>query len=139
MHAPETTNRCPPGQAPTVLIADDAQAVRGVFRVILVEHGYQVLEAENGYEAVALYAHHRPNVVLLDINMPRLDGLGALVQIKALDPHARVIMVTAQGERGKVMAAIRAGAQDYVVKPFQVQRVLSAIGTLLTKEPRSGR
>ena len=116
---------------PTILIAEDAAHVRRVCKVILEEHGFRVLEAEDGLEAVSHYARHRPDVVMLDINMPRLDGLGALGRIKQLDPSARVIMVTATGEQAKVLAAIRAGARDYVVKPFQVRRVLQAVRKLL--------
>jgi two-component system, chemotaxis family, chemotaxis protein CheY len=116
----------------TVLIADDAPAVRAVCRVLLAEHGYHVIEAEDGQEAVALYAACRPHVTLLDINMPRLDGLGALARIRELDPHAHVVMLTAKPERDKVLAAIRAGAQDFVAKPFQVKRVLDAIEKLLS-------
>jgi two-component system chemotaxis response regulator CheY len=71
-------------------------------------------------------------VTLLDINMPVLDGLSALTRIKHLDPNARVVMLTALGEKDKVVAAIRAGAQDYVVKPFRVERVLQAVRTLLS-------
>jgi two-component system, chemotaxis family, chemotaxis protein CheY len=116
---------------PTILIAEDAAHVRRVCKLILVEHGFRVLEAEDGLEAVSQYVTHRPDVVMLDINMPELDGLGALAQIKHHDPQARVVMLTAAGEQDKVLAAIRAGARDYVVKPFQVRRVLQAVQKLL--------
>jgi two-component system chemotaxis response regulator CheY len=94
-----------------------------------------VLEAANGEEAVTWYARHHPDAVLLDINMPVLDGIGALVRIRELDPQARVIMLTAQGEHDDVRAAIRAGARDYLLKPFTVRRVLQAVEILL----KSGR
>lgn len=116
---------------PLVLIAEDAAHVRRVCSVLLRDHGIQVVEVENGREAVAFYAAHRPNVVVMDINMPGLDGLAALSQIMKLDPQARVVMLTASGEREKVLAAIRAGARDYVVKPFQVNRLLKAVTRLL--------
>jgi two-component system, chemotaxis family, chemotaxis protein CheY len=116
---------------PTILTAEDAAHVRRVCKLILVEHGFRVLEAEDGLEAVSQYVTHRPDVVMLDINMPELDGLGALAQIKHHDPQARVVMLTAAGEQDKVLAAIRAGARDYVVKPFQVRRVLQAVQKLL--------
>src|SRR4051794_5957738 len=81
----------------TVLIAEDAAHVRGVCRVILIEYGYCVIEAANGREAVTKFLWHRPDVVVLDINMPEVDGLAALAQIKQFDPGARVIMLTALG------------------------------------------
>jgi two-component system chemotaxis response regulator CheY len=115
----------------TILIADDATHVRRVCKVILSEYGYCVIEAENGLAAVKRFVWHRPDVVLLDINMPELDGLGALIQIRHHDPHARVIMLTALGEKDQVVAAIQAGARDYVLKPFRVKQVQRAIQTLL--------
>jgi two-component system chemotaxis response regulator CheY len=124
---------------PTILIAEDATHVRRVCKVILSEHGYCVIEAANGLEAVDRFVWHRPDVVLLDINMPVLDGLGALMQIRQHDPHARVIMLTALGEKDQVVAAIQAGARDYVLKPFQVKRVLQSVEKLLDEHPQGSR
>jgi two-component system chemotaxis response regulator CheY len=118
-----------------ILIADDATHIRRVCKVILSEYGYCVVEAEHGLAAVKKFVWHRPDVVLLDTDMPELDGLGALVQIRQHDPQARVIMLTALGERDKVVAAIKAGARDYVLKPFRVNQVLRAIQTLLDEPP----
>jgi two-component system chemotaxis response regulator CheY len=123
----------------TILIADDATHVRRVCKVILSEYGYCVIEAENGLAAVKRFVWHRPDVVLMDIDMPELDGLGALVQIRQHDPHARVIMVTAAAEKDKVVAAIRAGACDYVLKPFRVKQVLRVIQTLLSDPPHQSK
>lgn len=115
----------------TILIADDAAFMRMRCGRMLAEHGYEVLEAENGREAVAKYQQYRPDAVLLDITMPELDGLAALKEIKGLDPNARVAMVTALGQQQVVMAALQAGARDFVVKPFQPERVLAAVQKLL--------
>ncbi|HWP29181.1 MAG TPA: response regulator [Chloroflexota bacterium] len=115
----------------TILIADDAAFMRMRCGRMLTEHGYEVLEAENGREAVAKYQQYRPDAVLLDITMPELDGLAALKEIKGLDPNARVAMVTALGQQQVVMAALQAGARDFVVKPFQPERVLAAVQKLL--------
>ncbi|MBI3964337.1 MAG: response regulator [Chloroflexi bacterium] len=115
----------------TILIADDAAFMRMRCGRMLTEQGFNVLEAENGREAVDKYTAHRPDAVLMDITMPELDGLGALREIKALDPNARVAMVTAIGQQQVVMAALQAGAKDFVVKPFQPERVLAAVQKLL--------
>jgi two-component system chemotaxis response regulator CheY len=115
----------------TILIADDAAFMRMRCGRMLAEHGFEVLEAENGREAVAKYQQYRPDAVLLDITMPELDGLAALKEIKGLDPNARVAMVTALGQQQVVMAALQAGARDFVVKPFQPERVLAAVQKLL--------
>ena len=115
----------------TILIADDAAFMRMRCGRMLAENGYTVVEAENGRQAVEKYQEHRPDVVLMDITMPELDGLGALAEIKKLDPHAKVAMVTALGQQQVVMGALQAGAKDFVVKPFQPERVLAAVQKLL--------
>ncbi len=116
---------------PTILIADDAAFMRMRCGRLLADEGYQVLEAENGRDAVTKYQAHRPDAVLLDITMPELDGLAALREIKAFDPQARVAMVTAMGQQQVVMDALQAGAKDFVVKPFQPERVLAAVQKIL--------
>lgn len=114
-----------------ILVVDDAAFMRMRCGRMLTEHGFEVIEAENGREAVTKYKEHRPDAVLMDITMPELDGLGALREIKQLDPNARVAMVTALGQQQVVMAALQAGARDFVVKPFQPERVLAAVQKLL--------
>ena len=84
-------------------------------------------EAANGLEAVDRYKQLRPDVVTLDITMPEMDGIAALREILALDPQARVVMCSALGQESKVLEAVRAGARDFVVKPFAPERVLAAI------------
>ena len=111
-----------------VLVVDDAAFMRKMVTDALVKGGHEVVgEAGNGNEAVARYQELRPEVMTLDITMPEKDGLAALKEIIAMDPQARVVMCSALGQESKVLEAIKAGAKDFVVKPFQPDRVLSAI------------
>ena len=114
-----------------ILIVDDAEFLRMRISKMLIGDGYEVVEAENGALAVEKYKEVKPDVVLMDITMPEMDGLTALKQIRALDPRARVIMLTALGQESVVLEAIKSGARDFVVKPFERERVLSAISKLL--------
>ena len=114
-----------------VMVVDDAAFMRLRACKVLQDNGHQVVQAENGAEAVRQYAVHRPDAVLLDITMPEMDGLAALKEIKKMDPTARVAMVTAMGQQAIVMEALRAGAKDFVLKPFQPDRVLGALQKLL--------
>ena len=115
----------------TILIADDAAFMRMRCGRMLTENGHAVIEAANGREAVDLYVQHRPDCVLMDITMPELDGLDALREIRGIDPAAKVAIVTALGQQGVVMGALQAGARDFVVKPFQPERVLAAVQKML--------
>ena len=117
--------------AKKVLVVDDAQFMRMKCRNLLKQAGYEVIEAGDGEEAVAVYKADRPDAVLLDITMPKMDGLQALEQIRKIDPHARVAMLTAAGQQAVVREAIEAGAQDFVLKPFDDARVLKAVESLL--------
>ena len=110
-----------------VMIVDDSAFVRMKARQALVECGYTVLEAVNGTEAVDLYNTQSPDCVLLDISMPDMDGLTALKRIREADPHARVAMVTAYGAQQIVLNALKAGAMDFVVKPFTSDRLAAAV------------
>jgi two-component system chemotaxis response regulator CheY len=114
-----------------ILIADDAAFMRMRWGKMLMSHGHSVVEAENGREAVEKFTSEKVDVVLLDITMPEMDGLTALKEIKKADPNARVAMVTAIGQQQVVMEALQAGARDFVVKPFQPERVLAAVEKLL--------
>ncbi len=114
-----------------VLVVDDAQFMRMRCTKLLTANGYDVVEAENGREAVERYKEEQPDGVLLDITMPEMDGLEALREIKRLDPHARVTMLTALGQQSVVMEAIKAGARDFVVKPFEQDRVLAAVQKMI--------
>ena len=114
-----------------VLLVDDAAFMRMRCARLLQEEGHEVIEAANGREAIDIYQEQRPDAVLMDITMPEMDGLDALRAIKATDPEARVAMLTAMGQQAIVIEAIRAGARDFVVKPFERERVLAAIAKLV--------
>lgn len=114
-----------------ILIVDDAEFLRVRISKMLVSHGHQVLEAENGAVAVSAYAASRPDAVLMDVTMPEMDGLAALKAIRSSDPNARVVMLTALGQESVVLEAIKSGAKDFVVKPFEPARVLAAISKAL--------
>jgi two-component system, chemotaxis family, chemotaxis protein CheY len=116
---------------PRILIVDDAQFMRLRCARLLTERGFEVTEAQNGREAVEQYQANRPDAVLMDITMPEMDGLAALREIKAFDPNARVAMLTALGQQGIVLEAIKAGARDFVVKPFEAERVMAALQRIL--------
>jgi two-component system chemotaxis response regulator CheY len=114
-----------------ILVVDDAAFMRVRAAKVLEENGHEVELAENGREAVSKYASWRPDAVFMDITMPEMDGLTALVEIRKLDPHARVAMVTAMGQQGIVMEALKAGAKDFVLKPFQPDRMLAALHKIM--------
>lgn len=114
--------------AKNILIVDDAAFMRMMIKDILTKNGYNVVgEAENGAKAVEKYAELKPDLVLMDITMPELDGIEALKKIKAADASALVIMCSAMGQQAMVIESIQAGAKDFIVKPFQADRVLEAV------------
>jgi two-component system chemotaxis response regulator CheY len=119
-------------QVPTILIVDDAAFMRMRCAKLLKDNGFDVIEAGNGVEAVQKYTEARPDAVLLDVTMPEMDGLEALRRIKSVDPNARVAMVTAMGQQAIVMEALKAGARDFVLKPFQPDRILGAVRKILS-------
>ena len=95
---------------------------------ILSKNGYTVAgEAENGVKAIEKYNEVKPDLVLMDITMPEKDGIQALKDIKAMDPSAQIIMCSAMGQQAMVIESIQAGAKDFIVKPFQADRVLEAV------------
>jgi two-component system chemotaxis response regulator CheY len=110
-----------------ILIVDDAEFLRVRISKMLVSNGHQVIEAENGAVAVSSYKTNQPDAVLMDVTMPEMDGLAALKAIRTGDPNARVVMLTALGQESVVLEAIKSGAKDFVVKPFEPARVLAAI------------
>ncbi len=117
-----------------VLIADDAAFMREMLRDILTEGGHEVVaEAADGNEAVSAYQEHQPDIVTLDIVMPRKSGLEALRDIIAASPGACIIMCSALGQEALVMEALDAGAADFVVKPFKPDQVLAAIDKAVGK------
>ena len=111
-----------------VLIVDDAAFMRMMIKDILEKNGYEIVgEAANGAVAVEMYQKEKPDVVTMDITMPDVDGIEAVKRIKEIDPAAKVIMCSAMGQQSMVMEAIKAGARDFIVKPFQADRVLEAV------------
>ncbi len=111
-----------------VLIVDDAAFMRMMIKDILEKNGFEVIgEANNGIKAVEMYKAEKPDVVTMDITMPDMDGIEAVKAIKSFDADAKIIMCSAMGQQSMVMDAIRAGAKDFIVKPFQADRVLEAI------------
>ncbi|WP_300379610.1 response regulator [Clostridium sp.] len=111
-----------------VLIVDDASFMRMMIKDILQKNGFEIIgEAANGIEAVNLYKKEKPDVVTMDITMPDMDGIEAVKEIRAFDPQAKVVMCSAMGQQSMVMDAIKSGAKDFIVKPFQADRVLEAI------------
>jgi two-component system chemotaxis response regulator CheY len=115
-----------------ILVVDDAAFMRMMIKDILTKNGYEVVgEASDGAQAVEKYQELQPDLVTLDITMPEMDGIEALKRIRAADPNARVIMCSAMGQQAMVIDAIQAGAKDFVVKPFQADRVIAAVKKVL--------
>ena len=116
-----------------VLIVDDAAFMRMMLRDILAKNGFEIVgEADNGKVAIQMYNDLKPDVVTMDITMPEMDGIAAVKEIKAADPNAKIVMVSAMGQQAMVIEAIRSGAADFIVKPFQPDRVLEALGKALS-------
>ena len=114
--------------AKNILICDDAAFMRMMIKDILTKNGYNIVgEAENGAKAVEKYAELMPDLVLMDITMPEMDGIEALKKIKAADANASIIMCSAMGQQAMVIESIQSGAKDFIVKPFQADRVLEAV------------
>lgn len=114
--------------ATRVLIVDDAAFMRMMVKDILSKNGYEIVgEAANGLQAIEKYQELRPDITTMDITMPEMDGITAVKEIKKIDPAAKVIMCSAMGQQAMVIEAIQSGARDFIVKPFQPDRVLEAI------------
>ena len=114
--------------AKNILICDHAAFMRMMIKDILTKNGYNVVgEAENGLKAVEKYQETKPDLVLMDITMPEMDGIQALKKIKQADPNASVVMCSAMGQQAMVIESIQSGARDFIVKPFQPDRVLEAV------------
>ncbi|GIP52246.1 MULTISPECIES: response regulator [Paenibacillus] len=115
-----------------ILIVDDAAFMRMMIRDILTKNGFEVVgEAQDGGQAIEKFKELHPDLITMDITMPEMDGIAALKEIKKLDPNAKVIMCSAMGQQAMVIDAIQAGAKDFIVKPFQSDRVIEAINKTL--------
>lgn len=111
-----------------ILIVDDAAFMRMMIKDILNKNGYEVVgEGENGARAVEKYKELTPDLVIMDITMPEVDGIQAVKEIKKNSPDAKIIMCSAMGQQAMVIESIQAGARDFIVKPFQAERVLEAV------------
>ncbi len=114
--------------AKNILICDDAAFMRMMIKDILSKNGYVIAgEAENGLKAVEKYREVKPDLVMMDITMPEMDGIQALKKIKEEDPSATIIMCSAMGQQAMVIESIQSGAKDFIVKPFDKDRVLEAV------------
>lgn len=114
--------------AKRVLIVDDALFMRSLLRDIFEPAGWEVVaEAEDGFKAIEEFNTHKPDLVTMDIVMPEMGGIDALKKIVAIHPQAKVVMCSALGQESLVMEAIKAGACDFIVKPFQDQQVLDIV------------
>ena len=119
-----------------ILIADDLSFMRMIQKEILGERGYSVVgEASDGIQAVEKYKSLRPDLVVLDITMPNMNGLEAMRRIFKIDPAARIIMCSALGQQHLIVDAIRSGVKDFIVKPFKSDRMLAAIQKALAASP----
>ena len=111
-----------------VLITDDALFMRVTLKNILINNGYEIVgEAATGKQSVDLYLQTKPDLVTMDITMPEMDGITAVREIRKRDPAAKIIMCSAMGQKNMVLEAVSAGARDFIVKPFQADKVLQAI------------
>jgi two-component system chemotaxis response regulator CheY len=117
-----------------ILIVDDAAFMRMMIKEILTKNGFDVVgEASDGVQAIEKFKELDPDLVTMDITMPEMDGVTALKEIKKINPNSKVIMCSAMGQQAMVIDAIQAGAKDFIVKPFQAERVLEAINKTLSQ------
>ncbi len=115
-----------------ILLVDDAAFMRKMIKDILSKAGYtEIFEAVDGADAVSKYTELNPDLVLMDITMPNMDGLEALKAIRSQDGSANIVMCSAMGQESMVMDAVRSGAKDFIVKPFKADRVLKTVTTIL--------
>ena len=115
-----------------ILVVDDAAFMRMMIKDILSKNGFEIVgEAENGQKAVEKWQELKPELTTMDITMPEMDGISAVKEIKKLDPSAKVIMCSAMGQQAMVIEAIQSGARDFIVKPFQPDRVIEAVRKVL--------
>ncbi|MDG0809505.1 response regulator [Cohnella rhizosphaerae] len=122
----------------TILVVDDAAFMRMMLKSILQKGGHEVVgEAENGAVAVEKYAMLKPDLVTMDITMPVMEGIEAVRLIRAGHPEARIVMCSAMGQQGMIIQAVQAGAKDFIVKPFQEDRVIEAVNKLLKAEGKA--
>ncbi|MEW5919716.1 MAG: response regulator [Bacillota bacterium] len=114
--------------AKKVLITDDTAFMRMTLRNVLEKNGYEIAgEAEDGQQAVDKYGMIKPDLVTMDITMPNMDGITAIKLIMKQDPNAKIVVVSAMGQKALVIEALNSGAKDFIVKPFQPDRIVEAL------------
>ena len=117
---------------PGILIVDDAAFMRIVLKDIFTQAGYKIAgEATNGKESIELYKRIKPNLVIMNIVMSQMDGITALKEILSIDPQAKVIMCSAMAQQAMVIKSMQAGAKDFIVKPFQPDRIIRAVRNII--------
>lgn len=115
-----------------ILIVDDAAFMRMMIKDVLSKNGFEISgEAENGAKAIEKYKETNPDLVIMDITMPEVDGIQAVKEIKKINNAAKIIMCSAMGQQAMVIEAIQAGAKDFIVKPFQAERIIEAVKKVL--------
>ncbi|KRF09793.1 response regulator [Paenibacillus sp. Soil787] len=115
-----------------LMVVDDSMFMRLMIKNILLELGHEIVaEASNGLEAISLFLQHSPDIITLDITMPEMDGITALKEIKSYKSDSKIIMVSAMGQQSFVIEAITLGARDFIVKPFDKDRVAEAVKKVL--------
>lgn len=116
----------------SILVVDDANFMRMMLKDILTKNGYEIVgEAGNGAEALQKYKELNPDLVTMDITMPDVDGIQGVKLIRGFDPNANIIMCSAMGQQAMVIDAIKSGAKDFIVKPFNAERVVDAVKKIL--------
>lgn len=131
---PKSKKRKEKSDMAKILLVDDAAFMRMMLKDTLSKNGYSDLyEASDGAEAVEKYEEIKPDLVIMDITMPNMNGLESLKKIKEKDPQATVIMCSAMGQEAMVVDSIKSGAKDFIVKPFKTDRILKAVSSLVSK------
>jgi len=116
-----------------ILVCDDSAFMRMMLKKVLIENGHEIVgEAGDGMEAVQMFRLHKPDLATMDITMPKMDGIQAVTHIHEENPLARIVMVTALGQRAIITDALKAGAADFIVKPFDAEQVVETIKKVLT-------
>ena len=112
---------------PNLMIVDDSRAIVRALEMHFSENGYNVLTASDGFSALELMRTNMPDVVILDIRMPGMDGIAAVKKIRSADPQAKIIMCSAMGQKTMVLEAMEAGAANFIVKPFDKEKVVETV------------